>query len=259
MHLAVAVRAVAQHQAAALQAGGKSALKGLGLAVGDVQHRRHAVAIGGAETARREIDLSHHVGVDDTHTLLLTRADELRTIDLDAVDIDAVLVVGTAAHHILRTHLVLGADTRHRGQHRFDTAARGIGRAAQHVHVDALHRGGLFLVFGNLYLSQFQRFLIKFRVDGHRALRLNELAGHRRVAQTGKFHHQGIGLGDRHLILALGVGVGAHSGAQQSHRGKLDGLAGGIDDFTGDFDLRKCDCGAQQAHHNHQYAGMESH
>ena len=237
VHLRVVARAVAQHQAAALQARCKGALKGLRLAVGDVQHRRHAVAVGSAEAAGREIDLAHHVGVDDTHTLLLARADELRTIDLDAVDIDAVLVVGAAAHHVLRTQLVLGAHAGHGGQHGLHAAARGVRGALEHLHVDALHGVGLLLVLGDFDLAQLQRLLGESEVERHGVFGLDDLAGNRGVAQARKLELQRVGLGDSHLIGALGIGIGAYRGAQQAHRGKLDGLTGGIRYLTGDFDL----------------------
>ena len=237
VHLGIVARAVTQHQAAALDAGRKGALKGLWLAVGDVEYRRHAVAVGCTEAASGEVHLAHQVGVDDTHTLLLSRADELRAIDLDAVDIDAVLVVGAAAHHVLRTHLVLGADAGHGGQHGLDTAARGVGRALQHVHVDALHTVGLLPVFGDLDFAEFEGLFIELGVDGDGALRLDELACDGGVAQARELDHEGVGLGDGHLVETLCVGIGADSGAQEPDGGELDGLTGRINDLAGDLDL----------------------
>ena len=79
----------------------------LRLAIGDVEHRRHSVAIFGIESACREVYRAYHIRVDNAQPLLLSAADELRAIYFYSVDIHAVFVIRASAHHILRTHLVL--------------------------------------------------------------------------------------------------------------------------------------------------------
>ena len=67
--------------------------------------------------------------------------------------------------------------------------------------------------------------------------------------RTREFEPERVSLRNGQLIGSLGVSVGAHSGTQQAHRGKLDGFSRLIDDFTGDLDLGERHCGAQQVHH----------
>ena len=56
-------------------------------AVGDVEHRGHAVAVCGIESSWGEKHVVHHIGVDDAQPLLLAAAYELRTVYLDTVDV----------------------------------------------------------------------------------------------------------------------------------------------------------------------------
>ena len=95
----------AERQTSALHTCGKCALKCFWFLVGDIEHRRHFVAVFGVETTGGECHRAHHIGVDDAETLLLSRTHQLWAMHLYAVDIHAVLVVATATHHVLRTHL----------------------------------------------------------------------------------------------------------------------------------------------------------
>jgi len=62
------------------------------MGVCDVEYAGHAVAVLGFESSCREVNLLDHVAVDDGESFLLSAADEHRTIDFHAIDIDAVLV-----------------------------------------------------------------------------------------------------------------------------------------------------------------------
>ena len=79
-----------------------------GFAVGDVEHRRHLVAVFGLESAGREADGRDHVGVDDAQSLLLSTAHEEGSVNLHLVDIHRVLVKGSAPDIVLRRQFVMG-------------------------------------------------------------------------------------------------------------------------------------------------------
>ena len=98
-------------------------------AVGDVEDTGHLVSIASFETACGEIDLLHHVRVDDGETLLHTAADEQGTIDFHAIDIHAVLVEGTSTHIVLARHLVVRTYTCLGSHHFF----HGIARSGRHT------------------------------------------------------------------------------------------------------------------------------
>ena len=72
-----------------------------GAAVGDVESRRHLVAIFGFEASRGESHRLHHVRVDDAQSLLLPTADEKRAIYLHIIYIYRVLVETTTTHVVL--------------------------------------------------------------------------------------------------------------------------------------------------------------
>ena len=76
------------------------------LTIGYVESRRHLVGITCRKAARRKSDITYHVGIDHTQTLLLSAADKLRTIQFHSVDIDRVFIKRSATDRILRTHLV---------------------------------------------------------------------------------------------------------------------------------------------------------
>ena len=237
MHLRELVAAVAQGQCAALKARAQASLKGLWLLVGDVEHTRHLVAVLGVEAAGREVHLLHHVAVDDTQSLLLAVGDQLRAIHLDAVDVDAVLVVGAAAHHVLRAHLVLAAHTRLGGDDVLHGVAAGAWRHLGNLDVDALHGVGLLLVLGDLNLLQLYRLLVQLGADVDGAHRLDDAPLHVAVAYAGEHHVDGILLGYSDFVAPVEVGVHAKHRALDPHRGKLHRLVVFIDNRSSDFYL----------------------
>ena len=76
-----------------------------------------------------EFYLFYHVAVDDGKSLLLTTADQHRTVDLHTIDVDAILVKRAATYIVLARQLVVGAYSRLRG-HKF---LYGISRGAGHA------------------------------------------------------------------------------------------------------------------------------
>lgn len=74
----------------------------LGLAIGDVESRRHLVAVLSLKATSGETDTLHHVGIDDRESFLLSAADEERAVDLHIVYIYRVLIKGTTTHIVLR-------------------------------------------------------------------------------------------------------------------------------------------------------------
>ena len=107
MQLRESLAALPQREAAALQTERSRAFECFGVAIANVERRRHLVGVFCPESAGGEFHRAHHVGVDDAQSFLLAIAHQLWAIYFDAVDVDAVFVVRTAAHHILRAHLVL--------------------------------------------------------------------------------------------------------------------------------------------------------
>ena len=71
--------------------------------VGYVKHRRHLVAILCCKAARRKLYVVDQLRIDETQTFLLSRADEERTVDFDAIHIDEVFVEIAATHTVLGT------------------------------------------------------------------------------------------------------------------------------------------------------------
>lgn len=143
--------------------------------VGDVEYGTHAVAVLGSEAAGGEADGSHHVGVDDAEAFLLAGADKLRTVYFYSVDVDAVLVVRTSTHGVLRRHFVAAAYTGHGGNKTFYRAAADVRRKTVAVGVDALQGVGLLTVVGDLDGVQGIARGLHLDVYSHVALGANEL------------------------------------------------------------------------------------
>ena len=74
----------------------------LGLAIGDVESRRHLVAVLCLEATCGEVDTLHHVGVDDRESFLLSAAYKKGPEDLHIIYIYRILVKGSATNIVLR-------------------------------------------------------------------------------------------------------------------------------------------------------------
>ena len=74
---------------------------------------------------------------------------------LNAIDVHTIFVVATAAHHVLRTHLILGTNASLCGNDGFHTVARRRRRHVHRLNVDTLQRVGLLFKFRDLHTLQF--------------------------------------------------------------------------------------------------------
>ena len=88
VHLAVSAITVSDIDLCAQKTGAEASLERPRSFVGDIQHRRHLIAVLRTESAGREPHVLHHLGIDERESFLLTATDEKRTVHLDAVDID---------------------------------------------------------------------------------------------------------------------------------------------------------------------------
>ena len=201
--------ALTHREASALQTERRRGLESFGFAIGNIEHRRHFVAIFGGKTAGREFHRAHQVGVDDAKAFLLTIADELRAINLYSVDVDTVFVVRTATNHVLRTHFVFRTDARHSGEHRLDAAARGIGSDATCGGIDGLHLARLAAYFGYLQVAEHILLLVEFGIDGEIAGGFDVSALHLLVADAREDNHESVGVGHREFVFTLIVGGSA--------------------------------------------------
>ena len=80
------------------QAHGGPPRKALRTSVVDVEYRAHAVAVFGLKAPRRKTDGLDHVGVGEGQTFLLAGAHQKGTVDLDAVDVNQVLIKASSTH-----------------------------------------------------------------------------------------------------------------------------------------------------------------
>ena len=96
----------------------------------------------------------HHLRVDKTQTLLLATTNQQGTMDLDAVDIDGVLVKRTAADVILAAQLVRLAHARISDQQALYRSSGCVRHDARCGSVDAVHRTLRMLDATHLNLCQ---------------------------------------------------------------------------------------------------------
>ena len=74
----------------------------------NIKYRWHFVTILCFESTSREQNGWYHVGIYETKSLLLSRTDKLRTVNLYIVHEDKILVKVTATHIVLRTKFIVG-------------------------------------------------------------------------------------------------------------------------------------------------------
>lgn len=192
MQLAEAFARGAYGESAALEAEVERAFEGFGLAIGDVEHRRHAVAVLGGESACGESDGAYHIGIDDGEAFLLAGGNELRSIDFNTVDVHRVLVKGAAAYAILRGHLVALRDAGHSGNEALNAAAADIGRQSVAVSIDSLDCACLFLVIGDGDAFQCDGDGFHLDIEGGLALGAYDASCHLVVADAGEHHAYGV-------------------------------------------------------------------
>ena len=137
---AAIVRHVFHLELAAEQAGRGAPCEALWPAVLDVEHGTHAVAVLGLKAPRRKTDGLDHVGVGEGEAFLLSGAHKEGAIDLNAIDVDEVLVEA-AALDIVGTGEFTGEVDRGLDQQVFDRATNARD-AGGHTRVDALNGAG---------------------------------------------------------------------------------------------------------------------
>ena len=126
----------------------------LGLAIGDVESRRHLVAVLCLEAARGEVDTFHHVWINNRESFLLSATYEERTEHLHIIYIYRVLVKGTAAHIVLRRQFRV---SRHAGltlHELLHSIARCRWRSFHVLRAELLPLSRLYLLSRYIYLSE---------------------------------------------------------------------------------------------------------
>ena len=197
-------------------------LEALGPLVGDVECRRHLVAVDGLETARGEADRLHHVGVDDRQAFLLSAAHQEGAIHLHIVDIHAVLVETSATHVVLRRQFAVARHACLLLYQFFNGITRHAGRVQQVLGIELLCASRLPFLFGHGHFGEqvvvkqlyLQRLLAAWAAQ-HTGLGL--------VAHHRKFHHHAVGTLQLHGKLALEIGHGHTTLAEHRNRGQFDG------------------------------------
>ena len=194
---------VAHIDVCAKQTGCNGSLEAFGMRISDVEHRGHSVAILRLETACREVDLLHHIAIDDGKSLLLPTADEHRPVNLHTIDVDAVLVERTAAHIILARKLVMGADASLRGnKFLYRIAARGR-HSLEVFRVEFLHRPHLPSRLSNSHFGHFLAALSHHNVESEVAFRLLQDTLASLVANHAVNHHHTIGSMEGEVVLSV--------------------------------------------------------
>ena len=179
-------------------------------------------------------------GVDDAETFLLPAADELGTIDFDAVDVDEVFVEGAAADGVLRGELVVGTDVGEGFDEGFDVFAR-TDEVFYLFGVDMCEGGGCSSLAGDgdgveLGVGGFE---LEVETQG---LPVGEddtlFEGGESVA--GDAEGNGVVLGDGEVVTAAVVGGGAvgRGGADDADGGVFDGGAFSREDSAVEGALR---------------------
>ena len=195
--------------------------------VGDVERRRHLVAIFGLEATRGESHRGHHIGIDDGEALLLSTAHKEGTIDLHVVDIDGVFVERTTAHVILGGQLRMGGDTGLRLHHFLDGVARDRRSLLRSLKVQLLGCALAFLLALHRHLAQR---IVVGQLD-HEGLAPTRTAQDTRLgAITNHRETDGhtVGTVELQAKLALEIGHGELALRDNHHRGQLDRIAIGV-------------------------------
>ena len=139
MHLRICAVAVPYIDLSTQQTGAEAGFKSLRTLVGDIQNGRHLIAVLRIITAGRELHILNHLRIHKTQSLLLTGANQQRTMDLYAVDINRILVECTAANVILRTQFVVLMHTGKSNQQALYRTACSIRHDARSTCIDVIH------------------------------------------------------------------------------------------------------------------------
>ena len=100
------------------------------------------------------MDVLHHLGVHEAQSFLLTATDEQRTVHLNAVDIDRVLVKRTAAYVVLATEFVGLAHTGKGDEKALNRSSGSVRHDACRGGINAIHSSFGMLDSAYLYLAE---------------------------------------------------------------------------------------------------------
>ena len=183
------------HIGSGSQHGGlRRGFEGFGTLVGDVEHRRHLVAITSLEAAGRKADALHHVGVDDGKSFLLSGTNQHGAVNFYAVEVHTVLVERAAAHVVLRRQLVVRRNACLCRNDFLHAVAGGRGSQFGVGLGDALHRSCLHALSGNNGCSQCATVVEwHYHIQPHRIGRRTQQTAARFVAYHGVDHSHGVG------------------------------------------------------------------
>ena len=198
-------RGTLELQASTQQSKRSSTPKLFGLAVVDVQHRAHAVAVFGFPTAGRKLNAVHHIWVGEGEALLLAGTHQKRAVHLDVVDVHQVLVEVAPAHVVLIAELRGDAHAWTNSQQRGDVAPRRR-NAPTYAWIQRLH--GVSAVrlpgdFGGTYVHSRGKSHIDFLAVGARANHHKGILGN---LQVRKGEQNRAGRGDFQFVAARGIG-----------------------------------------------------
>ena len=208
MHLAVGAVSVTDIQLCTEQAGAEARLESRGTLIGDIEHGGHLVVVLHAVATCREMDVLHHLGIDERQSFLLSGADEQRPIDLNAVDINRVLVERSAADIVLRTEFIGLAHAGERDEQTLDGSARGIRHDARGSGVDTVHHALCMLNAAHFDLRQQLFVRQELHIDVKHVVQVDDALLHGSVANHREVEHDGVGLVEQQLVIAVFVGGG---------------------------------------------------
>ena len=178
----------------------------LGLAIGDVESRRHLVAVLSLKATSGETDALHHVGIDDRESFLLSAADEERAVDLHIVYIYRVLIKGPATHIVLRRQFRV---CRHAclALHEFlHGITRCRGRSFHVFGAELLSLSRLYLLSCDIYLSERVAHAVERHLQSLWSLGLSQYTRLRAVAEHRELHHHRVGGVKRKAVVAVSRG-----------------------------------------------------
>ena len=154
--------------------------------ISNVQNGRHLIAVLRAVTARGETHVLHHFGIYKTQTLLLTAANQKRTVYFDTIHIHRVLVKRTAADIILAAQLITLAHTGKSDQQALYRSAGCVRHHTSRRGINMIHR--TLRVFDSAHLDLCQYLLVcqQLHIDIQHILEIDNSLLHSGIADHRK-------------------------------------------------------------------------
>ena len=114
-------------------------------------------------------------------------------MDLDAVDIDGVLVEGSAAYVVLAAQFVGLTDAGKRDEQTLNTSSCGVRHDACRRSINAVHRALRTFDAAHLYLRQHLLVRQELYIDIQYILQVNDALLHRSIANHREIQYHGVG------------------------------------------------------------------